>query len=159
MLWSAYHLVHITSCLCTLSAGVLIEQSLHHVDVFQTFYGDLFLFFFDKIQFLLCSAAHAHPVDVSSLHVCTDEWTSNSQYALPSQFSPQESASDKSQLRSKLSSMNHPQRVSPDYWWLFWILCISRYGARLAEERTEKKDRKKEEDEQFWLSIISGLPL
>ena len=35
------------SCLCTLSASVLIEPSLHQLYFFQkSLYGDLFLFFF-----------------------------------------------------------------------------------------------------------------
>ena len=31
ILWSAYHCVHGTSCLCTSSIGAIIEPSLHHL--------------------------------------------------------------------------------------------------------------------------------
>ena len=34
MLWSAYHCVHGTSCLCTLSASEFIKPSLHLLDFF-----------------------------------------------------------------------------------------------------------------------------
>ena len=32
MIWSAYHCVHGTSCLCTLSASAFIVPSLHQLD-------------------------------------------------------------------------------------------------------------------------------
>ena len=50
-----------------------IELSLHLLDFFKKpFYGDLFLFFFDKT--IVTCAAHTLAVDVSFLHICTDEW-------------------------------------------------------------------------------------
>ena len=34
VLWSAYHCVALIPCLCTLSASVFIEPSLHQLDFF-----------------------------------------------------------------------------------------------------------------------------
>ena len=61
-----------------------------------------FCFFFDKKSFnnLLHGATLVIAVDASLAHVCW-QTASNSQYALPPQSSLQESASSKSQLRSK----------------------------------------------------------
>ena len=97
------------------------------------------------------------------------QMASNSQYTLPPQSSlqkkPQALSPSYTQSRAQ---MNHPQRIFHDYWWLFWTLHILRYGARLVEERRRKRRtrtrtrrirRKKKEDEQFWLSTISGLLL
>ena len=81
IMWPCYR-VHITVCMalpCVLSQPVhsCIGTSLHQLDFFlEIFYGDLFLFFFDKISFfqLLCGATHILIIDVSSSHVCTNEW-------------------------------------------------------------------------------------
>jgi len=50
---------------------------------------------------------------------------------------PAKSAGNKSQLNSKQSS-NEPSRELADYWWLFQMLHVLRYGSRLAEERKKE---------------------
>ena len=83
--------VHITVCMALLifvlcqPVHSCIEPSIHGLDFI--FYGDLFLFFFDKNLNLLRGAIHIIAIDTSSAHVCC-QMASNSQYALPPQSSP-----------------------------------------------------------------------
>ena len=118
MLWSAraHHCVHSTSCLCTLSCSQCIHALIHpYISLFLIFHGAAL------VGRGPTSAAHALAVR-ARVH-----WrmASNSQYALPPQSSPQESARDKSQLCSKQSSNGpSPENFVTiggyfDYLWLF----------------------------------------
>ena len=107
-MWPCYG-VHITVCMallvCVLCQPVhsCIEPSLHGVD----FFLEIFLWRLVSVLFWLINVTRCRPRNcgwwVISARV---HWrmASYSQYALPPQSSPQESASGKSQLHSKQSS-------------------------------------------------------
>ena len=114
MLWTAhaYHCVHGTSCLRTLSASVCIETSLHQLDFFfeNLFMETCFCSFLIKlISFnLLRGAANALAVDVASIHTCAPI---NSQYTLsPQSYHKKAQVVSPSYAQSK-AQMNHPQTV------------------------------------------------
>ena len=66
----------------------------------------------------------------------------------PSVFPPKESQELSRSYAQNKAQKDHPQ-IIPGYWWLFWTQHLLHYGARLFEE---------EEDEQFWVSTVSGWP-
>ena len=71
-------------------------------------------------------------INVSSYpSTCTDEWLPTvSTVGLPSK-----KAQVLSQSHAQIEAqIDHP-REFPGYWWLFRMQHVSRYGARLAEER------------------------
>ena len=75
MLWSAYHCVHGTSCLCTLSASAFIEPSLYQLDFFfrnlfmETCFCSFLIVIHTLLQHCLVIPAHAPTVIIiPSLH-------------------------------------------------------------------------------------------
>ena len=82
-------------------------------------------------------------------------WTvSYSQYTLPPQSFLQESTGGKSQLHLKQLKWTIP-REFPDYWWLFQMLHVLYYGARLVEERRKKERKKKRKKERRRWTILT----
>ena len=84
-----------------------------------------------------CGCMH-HP------RTCVDKWRPTASMLCLLSLPRQESASGMSQLHSKQTQKDHIFREFYDYWWLFQMLHVSRYGTRLVEE-----ERKKGENEQF----------
>ena len=80
----------------------------------EIFYGDLFLFFFDKNLNLLRSAVHVIAIDTSSACVCW-QMASNSQYALPPQSSPL------SHKKAQVVNPTYDQRKGSS-WRILWLL-------------------------------------
>ena len=116
------------------------------------------LFLINFFQFVMqyCPHTSGWCVIFARVH---QQMASNSQYTLhaPSVF-PQESTGSKSQLHSKQSS-NGP---SPEHFMILggYFECYMYHIMALGWlKKQEAEERKKEEDEQFWLSTVSGLPL
>ena len=104
--------------------------------------------------FFACSKNNCYPVLPTHLQLmchlstCTDGWRQTTSTLSP-HSSQQTNTSGKLQLRSK--QLTIPKQFS-DYWWLFRMQHVSWCGARLAEEQT----RKKEEYEQFCISVTTA---
>ena len=178
-----------TPCLCTLSASAFIELSLYQLDFFlETFLWQLVSLIFDMRSEIInfsstflaqaCIKWNVLKFLVSALfkklfsikfvmwcHPCNHSWcviharvlTNGVQQLVHSapQSSSQKSAGGKSWLRSKQSS-NGPSQGN--------FLTVGGYFERYTYRITvlgwlKKEERKKEEDEQFWRSTVSGLPL
>ena len=107
MLWTAYHCVHGTSCLCALSASAFMHWAIPTSARFS--FRDLFMetFFFDKnLNNFVTQAAHTLAVAALSLHMCTNWLPAASTLCSLCIIFLQKSSSStcKSQLRSKQSS-------------------------------------------------------
>ena len=76
--------------------------------------------------------------------MCIDEWRPTTSILCPLSL-PRKKAQVVSPSYAQSKAKNTIPREFHGYWWLFRMLHVSGYGARLAEER------KKEEDEQFLL--------
>ena len=101
--------VHITVCMahlvCVLCQPVhsCIEPSLHQLDFILEIFLWRHVSVINFFQFI--TQCHSCTCDWCTILVCVHRWmTSNIQYTLPSQSSPQESANGKYQLCSKQSS-------------------------------------------------------
>ena len=145
-MWPCYgvhiHCVHGTSCFCTLSASAFMYWTIPTWArfLFRNHFMEtcMFLFFFDN-NLLTIIVTWYRPRNCCwcVIRARVHWWmVSNSQYALPSQSSPQKITGVRSQLRSIF-------REFPGYWWIFWTKHLLCYGARIFEEE-RKKERKKE---------------
>ena len=153
MLWSAraYHCVHGTFCLCTLSASAFMHWDIPTSARFlfrNLFMEACFCSFLIKLisfNYFCYAVLPTHLWLMRHPRTCAPtNMVSNSQYALPLQFFPQESAGGKSQLPSPENFMTI-------------VGCFERCTYHVtALGLLKKKERKKE---RFWLSTVSGLPL
>ena len=143
-MWPRYG-VHITVCVALL-AFVLCQpvHSLSHpymgqISFKKSFNGDCT--FLIKI-FNFCYTVyttHTIAVDVSSSHVCIDEWLPTASTLCPLSLlckKAQVPVAVKAKLKWSIPREFH------DYWWLFWMLHVSHYGTRLAEERRRRRRKK-----------------
>ena len=99
----------------------------------------LFLFFFDKNQFVMWYCPFT--CGWSSSHVCTEE-------RLPRK---------KAQVVSPSYAQWTILREFPDYWWLFPMQKVPRYGTRLSEERRKKAWKKMNNYSDFRLFQVCRL--
>ena len=92
-----------------------IEPSLHKLD----FFLEIFLWRLVSVLFfafnLLCGAAHAHLVDESSLHMCTNEWRPTASTLCPLSLPRNKVQAVNLSYPQSKAQMHHPQ----SYWWLF----------------------------------------
>ena len=154
-------------CLCTLSASAIIEPSLHQLD----FFLEMFLWRLVSVLFFLIKsynkyfvkhASHTLAVDASSLHVAssllawcvilTDKWLPSTStlclLSLPTK--KHKCAQSKAQMYPAPKNFLTIDGCFECY--------MSHFDAIVVEGRRRRR-RRRRENEQFWLSIVSGLPL
>ena len=145
--WPHYH-PYISS-----SSHSCIEPSLHGLD----FFFEIFLWRFvsDKNLLTICYAVPCtHIIAMHHPCICVDKWLPTASTLCPLSLSCK-----KAQAVSPSYAQSKAQRTISrefcDYWWLFQMLHVSRYGTsyRLVEE-----ERKKGNNSDF-RPLISGLRL
>ena len=113
--------------LCTLSASASIHPP---IPTFGRFLLEIFLNFL-FLLLLLCGAAHALAVDVSSAHVHQQNGVQQLIHSVPTIEKRWSYVAV--MLKTKCKSII--PREFPGYWWQFRTQHFSRYSTRLVEER------------------------
>ena len=114
----------------------LVSQCLHPSSCPYIIFLEIILNFFQPIflvSFIYYTLLPTHLQSMRYPSMCTDEWHPTASHSAPTIEKALELCHN--YVQNQVPEKMHTPREFPGYWWLFRMQYLSRYNARLVEEK------------------------